>query len=104
MQYALRPAPPNPFPLDDDDELETGRMSPRTAMLAGLVLGLTVMIGIVGAFAWRQQQQTDADTPPASATGPRTTPPPSSASTAVPSAEPPKADAAAQAKADAASR
>jgi hypothetical protein len=28
-------------------------MSPRTALLAGLVIGLTVVIGVVGAIAWR---------------------------------------------------
>jgi serine/threonine-protein kinase len=102
VQYALRPAPPNPFPLDDD-ELETGRMSPRTAMLAGLVLGLTVMIGVVGAFAWRQQQA-EGDTPPASASSPRTPHPPVSASTTAPSADAPKADAAAPSKSDGAAR
>src|SRR6202041_3413724 len=32
-------------------------MSPRTALLAGLVLGVTVMIGIAGALAWRDKEQ-----------------------------------------------
>jgi serine/threonine-protein kinase len=31
-------------------------MSPRTALLAGLVLGVTVMVGIAGALAWRDKQ------------------------------------------------
>jgi hypothetical protein len=32
-------------------------MSPRTALLAGLVLGVTVMVGIAGALAWREKEQ-----------------------------------------------
>jgi serine/threonine-protein kinase len=31
-------------------------MSPRTALLAGLVLGVTVMVGIAGALAWRDKE------------------------------------------------
>jgi serine/threonine-protein kinase len=34
-------------------------MSPKTALLAGLVLGVTMMIGIAGALAWRERQQAD---------------------------------------------
>jgi len=65
VQYALRPAAPDAFP---SDEIEVpSSMSPRTALLAGLVLGVTVMIGIVGALAWRQRDleaggETPADT------------------------------------------
>jgi serine/threonine protein kinase len=103
VQYALRPAPPNPFALDDDELEMPGRMSPRTALLAGLVLGVAVMIGIIGAFAWRQQQP-DEVTPPASVSVPAPSHPPTSASTSsASSSEPAKADAAA-AKPDAASR
>jgi serine/threonine protein kinase len=35
-------------------------MSPRTALMAGLVLGVTVMIGLAGAFAWHERQAADA--------------------------------------------
>jgi serine/threonine-protein kinase len=31
-------------------------MSPKTAMLAGLVLGVTMMVGIAGALAWREKE------------------------------------------------
>ncbi len=31
-------------------------MSPRTALLAGLVLGIAVMVGLAGAFAWHQKE------------------------------------------------
>ena len=32
-------------------------MSPKTAMLAGLVLGVTMMVGVAGALAWREKEQ-----------------------------------------------
>ncbi len=94
VQYALRPAAPSPFVLDDDEELPTGRMSPRTAMLAGLVLGVAVMIGIVGLFAWRQQQLEGQDTPPLSSSSPAPSHSVAPAPILSASAEPPKADAA----------
>jgi serine/threonine-protein kinase len=50
VQYQLKPRGPE-F-SSDDIEVPTG-MSPRTALLAGLVLGLTLMVGAVGAIAWR---------------------------------------------------
>jgi eukaryotic-like serine/threonine-protein kinase len=101
VQYALRPAPPNPFPLDDDDDIEMpSGMSPRTALLAGLVLGVAVMIGIVGAIAWRQQQlDSTIDVPPVASSArksPYPPPTPSVSATApssTPSADAPKSDA-----------
>jgi serine/threonine-protein kinase len=39
-------------------------MSPKTAMLAGLVLGVTMMVGIAGAFAWREKQQSQLQLQP----------------------------------------
>jgi serine/threonine-protein kinase len=54
IQYALKPAAPDAFP---SDEIEVpSSMSPRTALLAGLVLGVAVMIGLVGMLAWRQRE------------------------------------------------
>jgi serine/threonine protein kinase len=61
VQYALRPAAPDAFSVDDM-EMPTG-MSPRTALLAGLVLGLTVMIGLLGLFLWRQKELENNDQP-----------------------------------------
>jgi len=52
VQYQLKPAAAPGFYDPDDLEMPTG-MSPRTALLAGLVLGLTVMIGVIGVIAWR---------------------------------------------------
>jgi serine/threonine-protein kinase len=54
VQYALRPAAPDAFSSDDIEVPSS--MSPRTALLAGLVLGVAVMIGLVGALAWRQRE------------------------------------------------
>ena len=51
VQYALRPALPDAIPVDDMEV--PNAMSPRTALFAGLLLGVTVMIGVLGAIAWR---------------------------------------------------
>jgi len=102
VQYALKPAAPNPFPLDDDDlDMPTG-MSPRTALLAGLVLGVAVMIGIVGALAWRQQQLDSGggDVPPPVASSARKyqlpPPTPSSPASSTPMPEAAKSDSGAK--------
>jgi hypothetical protein len=44
-------------------------MSPRTALLAGLVLGIAMMVGVLGFLAWRERTQPGAGytTQPASA-------------------------------------
>jgi serine/threonine-protein kinase len=65
VQYALKPAAPDAFPSDDIEV--PSAMSPRTALLAGLVLGVTVMIGLVGVVAWRQRELEGNDTPEDSA-------------------------------------
>jgi hypothetical protein len=41
-------------------------MSPRTALLAGLLLGVTVMIGVLGAIAWRAHMPDDTAPAPSS--------------------------------------
>jgi serine/threonine-protein kinase len=78
VQYALRPALPDAVPLDDIEV--PSNMSPRTALLAGLLLGVTVMVGILGAIAWKAHVA-DADGAP----GPALSAPiPSSGTTASP--------------------
>ena len=58
VHYALRT--PSQAEVDDADDLEVpGGMSPKTALLAGLVLGVTMMIGLLGAIAWREKQRED---------------------------------------------
>jgi serine/threonine-protein kinase len=42
-------------------------MSPKTAMLAGIVLGVTVMIGVAGALAFREKEQSQGAAAQASA-------------------------------------
>jgi eukaryotic-like serine/threonine-protein kinase len=71
VQYALKPRVPSAFQIDvgDDADLQMpSSMSPRTALLAGIVVGVTVMIGIIGAIAWRQQQLDTAASEAAPAT------------------------------------
>jgi serine/threonine-protein kinase len=51
VQYMLRRSPR----LMDESIPVPASMSPRTALLAGLVLGVTVMVGIAGALAWREK-------------------------------------------------
>jgi hypothetical protein len=60
IQYALKPAQPSALAFDDIEV--PNAMSSRTALLAGLVIGITVMIGVIGAILWRGQQ--DIDPPP----------------------------------------
>jgi eukaryotic-like serine/threonine-protein kinase len=67
VQYVMR-ADPSQAELPDD--LPTGGMSPKTAMLAGLVLGVAVMVGVVGFLAWRQKQMDDQTPVPALSTAP----------------------------------
>jgi serine/threonine-protein kinase len=64
VQYQLKPRSPD---YSSDDIEVPSSMSPRTALLAGLVLGLTVMIGLVGAIAWRSGVL-DPDAPASSST------------------------------------
>jgi serine/threonine-protein kinase len=58
VHYALRTPSEAEQSLADDIEVPKG-MSPKTALLAGLVLGVTVMIGLLGAIAWRDKQRED---------------------------------------------
>jgi serine/threonine-protein kinase len=53
IQYVLRPtAAVHDLTMPDEDELPSGGMSSRTALLAGLLLGVTIMVGIVIFFIW----------------------------------------------------
>jgi serine/threonine-protein kinase len=67
VQYVMRPKPnaepiptlPPPTP-----------MSPRTALLAGLVLGIAMMVGVLGLVAWREHASAPAPAVSAPARGP----------------------------------
>jgi serine/threonine-protein kinase len=55
VQYVLRPtAAVHDLTVPDDDEAQGG-MSSRTALLAGLLLGVTLMVGVVTFFVWRER-------------------------------------------------
>jgi serine/threonine-protein kinase len=70
VQYALKPASPDAIPLDEFEE--PSAMSPRTALLAGLLLGVTVMVGVLGAIAWKAHTEDAEPHAPAQAVAPET--------------------------------
>jgi serine/threonine-protein kinase len=91
VQYVLRPRS-QPDVLAAEHLANPGGMSPRTALLAGLVLGVTLMVGIIGFLAWREA--TKEEKPPApSVSAPAT----SSVVPALPSSVPPAATSSAPA-------
>ncbi len=63
VQYALKPADQDA--LDAlPDEMPSPGMNAKTALLAGIIVGVTLMVGLVGFLAWREKQQADeADRP-----------------------------------------
>jgi serine/threonine-protein kinase len=65
VQYQLKPSTPDLAALAEEIEVPKS-MSPRTALMAGLVLGVTMMVGVLGAIAWRDKQREDQNnlTPP----------------------------------------
>jgi serine/threonine-protein kinase len=67
VQYTLRPtADADSVRLSDLPG--PGALSPRTALLAGLVLGIAMMVGMLGFLAWRERASAPAHSaPPASA-------------------------------------
>jgi serine/threonine protein kinase len=95
VQYVLRARSMPDIQLADDIP-DPKAMSPKTALLAGLVLGVALMIGLAGFLAWRDQARDDAGTftlppppPPSSAPAAASAPPAaSSAPSAAPSTKP----------------
>jgi len=94
VQYQLKPSTPDLAALAEEIEVPKG-MSARTALMAGLVLGVTMMIGIVGAIAWRDKQREQdqlnaipSTTVSASAQPSASAPPPVSASVSASAAPP----------------
>jgi hypothetical protein len=68
VQYALKPKGQDE--LDAlPDEMPNPGMNAKTALLAGIIVGVTLMVGLVGFLAWREKQAADeAEPPPAAAT------------------------------------
>jgi serine/threonine protein kinase len=58
VQYALKKASTEDLEALAR-ETPSGGMNAKTAMLAGIVVGVTLMVGVVGFLAWRDKQQTD---------------------------------------------
>jgi serine/threonine-protein kinase len=90
IRYELKPADPSAL-QELADELPSGGMNAKTALFAGIIVGITLMVGLVGFLAWREKQSADeADKPAPSAVE---APPParSAAPPPPPSAAPPLA-------------
>ncbi len=68
VQYALKPADQDA--LDAlPDEMPSPGMNAKTALLAGIIVGVTLMVGLVGFLAWREKQEAEeADKPVPAAT------------------------------------
>jgi serine/threonine protein kinase len=67
VQYMMTPR--TTAGASDSDPVPAA-MSPRTALLAGLVLGIAMMVGIMGFFAWRDRNTPIQRTAPAAAVSP----------------------------------
>jgi len=61
IQYVMR-APPDPG-SSPGLTLPPPSMSPRSALLAGLVLGVAMMVGILGFMVWRERAQASQQAP-----------------------------------------
>ena len=58
VQYALKPMDQDA--LDElPDEMPNPGMNAKTALLAGIIVGVTLMVGLVGFLAWREKQAAD---------------------------------------------
>jgi serine/threonine-protein kinase len=66
VQYVLR-ARSQPDIVAAEDIPDPKSMSPRSALMAGLVLGVALMIGLAGFLAWRDKIKSDEEAAAASA-------------------------------------
>jgi eukaryotic-like serine/threonine-protein kinase len=64
IQYMMRP---RSAAEDADSLVVPPAMSPRTALLAGLVLGIAMMVGVLGFLAWHERASPRAGAPGATA-------------------------------------
>ncbi len=67
VQYVLRPRQDAP-PMSSIPP--PASMSPRTALLAGLVLGIAMMVGVIGFLAWRERAASPQPGAPSSSVAP----------------------------------
>ena len=54
VQYALKPA--SQEELDELENLPSGGMNAKTALLAGIIVGVTLMVALLGFLAWQANQ------------------------------------------------
>ncbi len=57
VQYALKKKDQDQD--EEEEEMPTGGMNAKTAFLAGIVLAVTLVVGLVGFLAWREKQMAD---------------------------------------------
>lgn len=67
VQYALQTADHSTLAALPD-ELPTPGMNAKTALLAGIIVGITLMVALVGFLAWREKAAEDDAAPPAAST------------------------------------
>jgi serine/threonine-protein kinase len=67
IQYSMKAA--DQSALDDlPDEMPNPGMNAKTALLAGIIVGVCLMVGLLGFLAWREKQNEEAEkAPPAPA-------------------------------------
>ncbi|HVJ90655.1 MAG TPA: serine/threonine-protein kinase, partial [Labilithrix sp.] len=75
VQYALKPLDPAALDAIDDDELPSGGMNAKTALLTGIVVGVSLMVALLGFLAWRANQEEEGPEPVPAVSGAATAPP-----------------------------
>jgi serine/threonine-protein kinase len=71
IQYVMRP---RARPAYGESMPVPAQMSARTALLAGLVLGIAMMVGVLGFLAWHEREAARGDQPAPSISGGRAVP------------------------------
>jgi serine/threonine-protein kinase len=68
VQYALKRA--SQSMIDELDNLPSGGMNAKTALLTGIIVGVSLMVALLGFLAWRANQADAAPSPPVVAPSP----------------------------------
>jgi serine/threonine-protein kinase len=63
VQYALKRASQDE--LDALDDLPSGGMNAKTALLTGIIVGVSLMVAVIGFLAWRSTREDPAEPAPA---------------------------------------